>query len=140
MIRNIAIGFLILFATIVFCVLSGAGCASLAKNTKEKAINTGGRVYGIRVDSAAGTAGNLAPSVVFGSAEWNYLSVPADTKNARITVDSAEAGWFTSAIQARRRVTIELSESPFAEDLTEPENPDETARNPTAEPKPAPAP
>lgn len=99
-------------------MLFSSGCA-LMKTTKEKAVNTGGRVYGIRVDTAASTGGTVAPSVVFGSAEWNYLSIPADAKNARVTVTSEEAGWFTSSIKARRRCTIELSDSPLAADIEE---------------------
>lgn len=107
---------LFIVATLTMLASMLSGCGTLAKNTKEKAVNTGGRVYGIRVDSSAGTAGNIAPSVVFGSAEWNYLSIPADTKNARVTVTSEEAGWFTNSIQAKRTCTIVLSESPLAED------------------------
>jgi hypothetical protein len=109
---TIAIVLLVCIAGLVF----SSGCA-LTKTTKEKAVNTGGRAYGIRVDTAASTGGTIAPSVVFGSAEWSYLSIPADTKNARLTVESEEAGWFTNSVKARRRVTIDLSESPLAADL-----------------------
>jgi hypothetical protein len=109
---TIAMVLLVCIAGLVF----SSGCA-LMKTTKEKAVNTGGRLYGIRVDTAASTGGTIAPSVVFGSAEWSYLSIPADTKNARLTVESEEAGWFTNSVKARRRVTIDLSESPLAADL-----------------------
>lgn len=107
-----------LLAFVVLAAVVGmtVGCGSLLKTTREKAVNTGGRIYGMRIDTAASTGGNVAPSVVFGSAEWSHLSIPADVKNARLTVESEEAGWFTSSIKARRRVTIDLSESPLATD------------------------
>jgi len=107
--------------SVIVAAVLACGCTSLTNTTKEKAVNTGGRMYGVRIDTAANTSGSIAPSVVFGSAEWNYLSLPADTKNAQIIVDSQEAGWFTNSIRARRRCTIVISESPLVQDIPVPD-------------------